>query len=709
MAGKPGKRPDLSGLFRRDRLTGQIAFGLAGVLIVGAIVYGVGMASATYRLSDVGAWLSATGRGFVVHANGLAGKVDGKAELPQRVRGHRIKIVQDGSTVLLVDQDTGVVSRIDPSQLKVDQSRALGGIGLQVVAGAGAAYTVDPAKGTVQMIDPVNLAAIGAPARLTAPLGQAGMDSRGTLWVPEPQTGRLVPFLGGRQGTPNQVGAAGDQLALTIAAGIPVVTDSTAATAVIVRPEGTQKINLTPAARSGVKVPAVTDGQVVPILGADGALSLLHTGVGSVDSVALPVPRHRFEAPNILGSRVYLPDRTTGRLLIYNSASGGWERPVQAARPGGEIEVTVRDHILWVNDPGGATALAFDAGGAVKQIKKYEDKVPGGRRRPLPVQPQPGDEPGGQKPRNNDGRGGDRPKPQKPSPQPPPKKDPVASDSPGIPTTRVVKNGTVAVSFTPSAPRAGTSAPTGYVLWGANDAPMASATPAKIAPNGPAYRFTASGLACGPTHTFRVAAEYKDKNGRAAYQPSGAVQSLACTAPGAPRNLKAAPVNHGADLNWDAPPNADGVTYTVSWPGGSKDVTGTTTKVTGLANNATHRLTVTAKNGAGAAPADTSVNLAYPAKQFNNQNNNETNTIIRPGPRRSGETGKIPQNEIISMTVVCQITGESYTDTQSNTSSTTWNRVQTKYGNGYLNDTLVATPKGAMPAGGLFECENETQ
>ena len=43
------------GFFRRDRLTGQVTAGLVGVLCVSALVYGVGTASARYKLSDVGA------------------------------------------------------------------------------------------------------------------------------------------------------------------------------------------------------------------------------------------------------------------------------------------------------------------------------------------------------------------------------------------------------------------------------------------------------------------------------------------------------------------------------------------------------------------------------------------------------------------------------------------------------------------------------
>ncbi|TDB83983.1 hypothetical protein E1264_26320 [Actinomadura sp. KC216] len=697
-----------SGFFRyfgRDRLTGQITAGLVGVLCVSALVYGVGTASARYKLADVGAWLSASAKGMVVHANGLAGKVDGKAAVVPQMRGHNIKVVQDGTTVLLVDLDTGVVSRIDPSQLKITGSRPVGGPGLQVLAGAGAAYTVDAVKGAVQRIDPLHLTPIGPSATLTAPLGQAGIDADGALWVPVPQTGEVVPFREGGKGAPVAAGKPGDRLALTIAAGRPVIVDSTSATALIVRPEGTQRINL-PApvaeARHGVKVPAVADGQIVPILGAGGALYLLDTGVGRVESVALRVPNHVFEPPHVLGPRVYLPDRTSGRLLVFNTDRNAWERPLAATRPGGTIEMLVRDHMLWVNDPNGAIAFAFDANGGVKRIRKYEDKVPGGARRPLPVQQNPG---GGQGNRNGSGggRGGSNAVP--PRGAPPVKKDPSAPDPP-IPAASG-DNGSVTVRFTPAAQPQGVYPVTRFVLLDRSGGPVAGASPAAFPANSPGGTFRVGGLTCDTTtHIYKVAAEYRGKDGRPAYSESGEVGATACTAPGPPRALTAKPVNHGADLTWARSSGYD-VTYAIAWPGGSDTATGTAKSIRGLANGTSHTVQVTARNGAGESTGvTTTVNLAYPTRQIRNQNNGQTNTIIRPGPRRSGEAGKIPQGEIITMTVVCQVQGESYTDTESNTTSTVWNKVQTKYGDGYLNDTLVATSKNGYPSDGLYECQS---
>lgn len=691
--------------FRRDRLTGQIAAGLAGVLCVGALVYGVGTASAQYALSDVGAWLSASSKGLVVHANGLVGKVDGKAAMVPEMRGHNIKVVQDGDTVLLVDTDTGVVSRIDPSQLKIAGSRPVGGPGLQVVAGRGDAYTIDSVKGVVQRIDPVSLAPVGQAATLTAPLGQAAVDADGTLWVPVPQTGQVMPFQDGRQGTPVTAGRAGDRLALTIAAGRPVVINSTSATALVVRPEGTQRINL-PApvaeAENGVKVPPAADGQIVPMLGAGGALYLLDTGVASVESVALHVPDHKFQAPHVLGARVYLPDRTTGKLLVFNTARNAWEKPIRTTGPGGTIEVTIRDHMLWVNDPDGATALAFDPRGGVKRIKKYEDEIPGSVRKPLPVQANPG---GGQGNRNGGGgTGGSDPVPGRPM-APPERKDP---DAP-YPPTPVASggNGSVTVRFTPAVQPQGVYPVARYVLLDRSGRPVEGASPAGFPADSRGGTFTVDGLTCDTTtHIYTVAAEYQGKDGKTAYSESGEVGATACRAPGPATALKAAGVNHGANLTWGRSSGYD-VTYDVTWPGGSATTKTATYNVRGLANARTHRVTVTARNGAGSSTAvAATVDLAYPTKRIKNQNNGETNTIIRSGPSVRGPTDKkIPQGEIITMTVVCQVQGQYYRDGESGTESAVWNRVQTKYGNGYLNDTLVATSKNGFPSDGLYECE----
>jgi hypothetical protein len=56
--------------------------------------------------------------------------------------------------------------------------------------------------------------------------------------------------------------------------------------------------------------------------------------------------------------------------------------------------------------------------------------------------------------------------------------------------------------------------------------------------------------------------------------------------------------------------------------------------------------------------------------------------------------------------VICQVQGSNFTDPSTGQSSNIWNRIESQYGNGYLNDTLVATPKGGFPAGPLFACDD---
>ncbi|MFC0040169.1 fibronectin type III domain-containing protein [Actinomadura rayongensis] len=563
----------LRGLLRRDRLSGQVAVGAVGLLLVAALVYGVGRASATYRVSDVGAWLGATAKGLVVHANGLAGRIDGKAALPT-ARGHAITVVQDGRTVLLVDETTGVVSRVDPSQLKVEQGRDLGAAGIQVVIGGGRAYTVDAVHGSVQRIDPVTLAASGPVTNLTPPLGRAGVDATGRLWVPEPQSGHLVPFTDGKPGTPVTAGRPGGGLGLTIAAGTPVAVDSESATATIVRPEGPRTVKLPSAVRAagagGVRLPATAESLTVPLLAARGELTLLDTGTGTVASVGLAVPRHRLGEPQVLGPRVYIPDESAGALLVYDYAARRAEKPIRVSGRTGPLEVFVKDGMLWANDPDGSTAVSLDQDGSVKHISKYDDKVAGGVRKPLPT---PGGGGGG-----GDPRPGDRPvRPLRPGDPP---SAPRAVDPQG-------DAGTITVTFQPS--DFGRIRPDGYVLRGPAGGPVPGASPAQV-PQGGDYRFTIGGLQCGRPYTFQITVRYTDP--RTHRQRNGAstrFTSGACKEPAAPQNVQADPGNGTVTVAFDPGADAAAVTGYVLTDDAGSPFPG----VKPLATNAAHRFQVT--------------------------------------------------------------------------------------------------------------------
>ncbi|KAB2345133.1 fibronectin type III domain-containing protein [Actinomadura rudentiformis] len=772
-------------------MTGQVAIGLVGVLVVSALVYGVGMASSRYKLSDVGAWLTATGKGMIVHANGLLGKVDGKTQI-QAAPNHRIKIIQDGNTVLLVNETTGVVSRIDPSQLKVTQSQRFG-IGLQIIAAEGVAYTLDPVKGVVQQINPVTLAPIGRATVLTPPIRPGGLDDRGTFWVPTEQTGQLIPFQNGVQGKPVQVAQPGAQLQLSMVAGVPTVIDTTAGQAAIAGPDGVRKVALLSAVRDRPKIPVKVEGQTLPILGRGGALVLLDTGTGRLTSAGLRLPqRHTFGEPQVLGSRIFIPDETAGALIVYNSATGRFEQTIRVSGKPGPIDVFVKDGMLWANDPYGDKAVSVDQNGQRRNIQKYTDKVPGGVRRPIPSQGAGGDR--GGNPGGNGDRGGNRPG------RPTPPSRPKPNDPPGPPTVEATgDNQTVTVNFGPS--WRNRIVPTGYVLLNEKNQTWPKAAPPKApdSPNG--GTFTVSGLECGRPYVFRVAAQYKDprtqrvrtgrpgqdstsackepaapkglvangnndgsitvtfqegdnpaavkeyiltdslgnpvqnvqplgRSGPFEFRPKGLdcaqqysfhvaaryvqngtpktaqsenlVSARPCNPPGKPSNFSASGVNHGANLSWGAASGHD-FKYVVEGPNAPGQVAGTSATIGNLPNNQQHTYTLKAVNGAGESePLNAVADLSYQRQAHQNKANNQTNTLIRPGPSRSGEIGRIERGRYISITVICQVRGESVTESETGETSSWWNRIEWNGGIGYLSVTLMEGPR--EPGGTMFEC-----
>ncbi|GGV08692.1 hypothetical protein GCM10010182_30230 [Actinomadura cremea] len=677
--------------FTRDRLTGQIAVGLVGAVVVAAVVYGVGVASAKYELADVGAWLSARTKGLVVHVNGPAGKVDGKAPLPARTRGKRVKVVQDGTTILIVDQETGVVSRLDPSQMKIVGSGSLGP-GIQVLAQGGRAYTVDSVNGGVQQLDAITLQPAGRPARLDPVLGQAGISARGELWVPVAANGQVAGYVDGRLREPVDVGEPGHDLALTIAGGAPVVVDSTAASATVVEPSGKRLTISLPssvrkAGRGGVLAPAVADGRTVPMLvPGTGSLVTLDTDTGRFSSTRLQMPRHRYRAPQILGTKVYIPDETAGALIVYDSAAGRFEKPITVGRPKSPLEVFVKDGLLWANDPDGPGAVVIDRQGQAKAVDKYTEKVAGGPRRNQIPTP---------------GAGGAPPVPGAPTRR---EQDPArpggggAPRVPGAPTapsnvTVTPGAGTMQISFQPSQGER----ITGYAL---KDVPAGlTAAPAAIAANAPQRTFTVTGGDCGQEYRFRVAVQYTDAQGRARELLSAASDPVRpCVTPGAPTNVAAEAAGSGAAVSWAAPAGGGASQYKVEWDGpvtGSKVVTGTSTTLTDVWTNGTYTFTVTAMNAAAAGTGTTATaQLEGPDSAHKVILNGDGSTAyIRSTPtgKNAPLVAEMFDNNGDGLTVHCQVKGTHIDHSNTQYSGTTYAKITWKGNTGYIMNFLIDT------------------
>ncbi|MEO3869280.1 hypothetical protein ABGB18_10660 [Nonomuraea sp. B12E4] len=698
---------------RGDRATALVAGAAVVILVAVAAWFGVGVSSANPKLADVGAWLWTGAKGKIVHVNGLSGEVDGYLN---DKAGRQLRVVQDGGNVLLVDDGTGFVSRIEPSRLTVAQTRDFGAAGTQLAVSDTAGYAVDPASGKIQRINPATLDSLGAPITLPGPLGPARIDGGGRLWVPVTAKGEVVPVSQGAAASPLKVGEPGEELSVTIAGGLPVVVNTRAATATVIGADGgvgeiTLPKGVAQAAKGGALTPPLTEGSLVPVLtsGDEGLLVVLDTASNSVLSTKLATDAPaELGVPQVLGSKVYVPDQGDGSLIVWDSAAGGRPTTLQVARRPGPVDVFVKDGLLWANDENGDKAVVIDPEGRKHDIDKDDSDVPGPtntpkpRRTPLtpptqsdsPPDPDPVPAEPSSDPRSTRTREPTRRPTATATPAPTRTPEATAPSAPAAVSARSGP-GRVTVTFSPS---------TGgkverYTLKASGDG---RSVPEAVDADGP-YEFEFTGGDCATEYTFVVVAHWS--GGEVESEPSAGAKP--CVAPGSPSGLTAKAKNRGAVLTRNAPENgADGTTYELTGAATDGDIKGTTFTVDGLKNNQKHTFQLKARNAAGQSPdvATAEVDLAYPRQQYQNASNEDTNTIIRTSPGATGEAGRIPQKVYVSLTVICQVKGPSYTDKSTGRSSDIWNRIESQYGNGYLNDTLVATPDGGFPEGPLFEC-----
>lgn len=371
---------------RGDRATGYVALGLVAVLIAASVVVGLGAADALPKLGNLGAWLPSSGNGSASHVNGPTGRTDGRVPLPG-TQGHPIQVAEDGTSILVVDQTTGVVSRIDPAQLSVPYRYDYGTPGLRLVSGGGSSWLVDEAQGGVRQINPLDLQPLSAALDLgDKPVGRAQADSRGTLWVPLPGKGQIVPVRGAVPGVPVAVAAPGSPLRLTLAGDRPVVTDPRAGTVTVVTPGGpTQRVTLPTVFGQGdgtrVLTPETTPGAVVPVLAGDtGTLVLVDLDKGSVTAVSLGIgaAAGSYAPPQVLGGRVYIPDRGHGNVIVYDTAKAQFDPQIAVTGKPGPLDSFVRDGMLWVNDQNSSAAAVVDAAGVAHPVGKYAADSPAG-------------------------------------------------------------------------------------------------------------------------------------------------------------------------------------------------------------------------------------------------------------------------------------------------------------------------------------------
>ena len=87
-----------------------------------------------------------------------------------------------------------------------------------------------------------------------------------------------------------------------------------------------------------------------------------------------------YGTPQVLGSKVYVPDESNGTLKVYDTEEAAITKPVKVTGKPGELSLFVRDGLLWVNDADNATAVVINSSGHVNRVHKYDTEVPSGRK-----------------------------------------------------------------------------------------------------------------------------------------------------------------------------------------------------------------------------------------------------------------------------------------------------------------------------------------
>lgn len=588
----------------------RIALGVAVTLVLSVITFVAGRSiAATADHSNPGnVWLRTVPRGSMTLVDGLNGRVSAQLTLPG-MAGHELQVSQEGNTILVYDPSTGILTRINAGTLRSTGSRStIPGIAL--VAGPDAAYLVDYGAATVQRIDLTTLATSGNTVRIGGQIGQAGVDAKGTLWVPRLDTGQVIPVGGAGAGTPVTVTPRQSDMSVSIDGGKPVVVDPTAEKVGYLSGTGVSWLATLPQAGASWVVPPTENGSILPLVSTGKSmLDIVDLSHRQVQPVPLGPGAPRQVGPSIADNgRVYVPDYDNGRVLVYNIAVGAWDASFAVGGRPGPFDALSKDGIAYFSNPNGPQTVVVGPSGRPTPLNKYtppqqqapRSKVPGTGVGPPPLTG------------SGPGRGTAQP--------------PAAPVQPPLAPARKPGSGSAAP---PAAPQnvqaAAQGAGTANVAWTipARGGPVSSYTVASQpagagqSVSGSATSAAVSGLSCATAYRFTVTAA-----GPGGHATSGASPAVRpCTTPSAPAGVTAAGQGNGSiQVNWNTVSGA--ANYQVSYQGptsGTMQATANSATIpaTSLTYLGRYTITVYAMSPAGTSPgASTTAAAGPPGRSF---------------------------------------------------------------------------------------------
>jgi hypothetical protein len=281
------------------------------------------------------------------------------------------------------------------------------GIGVSVALHDDAAFVIDAVQGVVQQIDPRTLTPIGQALHYPPGITGGVFDGKGRLWIAIPSQGTVSAITAAAlpSGAPDNSGGTGageaagpklistatvappshDLTISTLDTGVAVLNRTTDALTVI---DGDKQTTTTlPLAGPGSLAPH-TDGLSVPVTVPDARHVYVVKNGGVPTNFQVPGDGAQVQPAVAWEGFFYVADDSTGVVHVFDAA-GREQKPIAFDRPGGPLELEVRENYLFINAPGSSTARVVDNAHGVRTVDKYADDILGGDPPPTPPAPPP--------------------------------------------------------------------------------------------------------------------------------------------------------------------------------------------------------------------------------------------------------------------------------------------------------------------------------
>jgi PKD repeat protein len=364
----------------------KLGAGLVVCSVLGGLVArGDASPPAELDLRGGGAWVASSTVGQLTLIDGGTAEVAARVQVAEGTTD--LGAVQDGNVGYALDLGQGTVRRVDPATFVAAPP-------VEVIEGArhdltlhpsgDLMYVVDHERGKVAVTDSRSLSGLkGDVESLAEPVSSSVVDGSGRLWTLGQGTGDLVWFDGTDRHVRRAVADDPGDTQLVVIDGQPALVDRATRVVRTVGDDGGFRarscLDIDPADRSVRVAGSDVSRRLLVVSGDDGVLRVSDLGSGECGEVVIDVadPDSDLGAPQESQGKVFIPNFTTGKVVIVDLETRERTDTGELVVPGTEFELFERDGIVFYNDPGSERAGVVRVDGTFSDVDKYDPDRPG--------------------------------------------------------------------------------------------------------------------------------------------------------------------------------------------------------------------------------------------------------------------------------------------------------------------------------------------